>query len=111
MGKANKLSKKASRKKTSRKKKTEPKGTGSKAQVWHGTALRTSGRLTKKDLDQLSDGRIVSKKKRLAGKALYRTNKKVREALLKGRKALGTEKVSKKTKKSKKMKKTKKSKK
>ncbi len=37
--------------------------TGSRAQVWHGTAKKTSGGLTKKDLKQTKDGRIVSRKK------------------------------------------------
>ena len=36
---------------------------GSRAQVWHGTALKTSGGLTKRELFQNKDGRIVSKKK------------------------------------------------
>jgi hypothetical protein len=41
---------------------------GSKAQVWHGTAKRTSGGLTKKDLMKTKKGRIVSKKKHALGK-------------------------------------------
>lgn len=41
---------------------------GSKAQVFHGTAKHTSGGLTKKDLVQNKHGRIVSRKKMLAGK-------------------------------------------
>jgi len=36
---------------------------GSRAQVWHGTALKTSGGLTKSNLFKNKDGRIVSKKK------------------------------------------------
>lgn len=36
--------------------------TGSRAQVWHGTAKKTSGGLTKKDLKKTKDGRIVSRK-------------------------------------------------
>ncbi len=36
---------------------------GSRAQVWHGTAKKTSGGLTKKDLKKTKDGRIVSRKK------------------------------------------------
>lgn len=36
---------------------------GSRAQVWHGTARKTSGGLTKGDLMKNKDGRIVSKKK------------------------------------------------
>ncbi len=35
--------------------------TGSRAQVWHGTAEKTSGGLKKSDLKQTKDGRIVSK--------------------------------------------------
>jgi len=38
---------------------------GSRAQVWHGTALKTSGGLTKSNLFQNKDGRIVSKKKHI----------------------------------------------
>ena len=45
---------------------------GTKAQVWHGTAQRTSGGLKKNDLMQLKDGRIVSKKKHLAGKRTFK---------------------------------------
>ena len=41
---------------------------GSKAQVFHGTAKHTSGGLTKKDLVQNKHGRIVSRRKMLAGK-------------------------------------------
>ena len=41
---------------------------GSKAQVYHGTAKHTSGGLTKKDLVQNKHGRIVSRKKMMAGK-------------------------------------------
>lgn len=35
---------------------------GSRAAVYHGTAYKTSGGLTKKDLEQNKHGRIVSKK-------------------------------------------------
>ncbi len=41
--------------------------TGSKSQVWHGTAKHTSGGLTKSDLMKTKKGRIVSKKKHAAG--------------------------------------------
>jgi DVNP family len=41
--------------------------TGSKSQVWHGTAKHTSGGLTKGDLMKTKKGRIVSKKKHAAG--------------------------------------------
>jgi len=36
---------------------------GTRAQVWHGTALKTSGGLTKKHLMMNKHGRIVSRKK------------------------------------------------
>ena len=36
---------------------------GSRAQVWHGSAYKTSGGLTKKNLMQNKAGRIVSKAK------------------------------------------------
>lgn len=42
--------------------------TGSKAQVYHGTAKHTSGGLTKSDLVKNKHGRIVSRKKMAAGK-------------------------------------------
>ena len=38
---------------------------GSRAEVWHGNARFTSGRLTKTDLHKNKLGRIVSKKKSL----------------------------------------------
>lgn len=44
------------------------KTVGTKAQVWHGTAKKTSGGLTRKDLMKTKKGRIVSKKKHAAGK-------------------------------------------
>ena len=40
---------------------------GSKAQVFHGTAQRTAGGLTKDDLMKNEKGRIVSKKQHKAG--------------------------------------------
>jgi hypothetical protein len=40
---------------------------GSKAQVWHGTAKHTPGGLTRKDLMKTKKGRIVSKKKHTIG--------------------------------------------
>ena len=51
--------------------------TGSKAQVFHGTAKHTSGGLHKSDLVQNKHGRIVSRRKQAAGrKALkYLTRK------------------------------------
>jgi hypothetical protein len=44
------------------------KSTGSRAEVFHGNAKHTSGRLTKDDLMKNNAGRIVSKKKHSAGK-------------------------------------------
>jgi hypothetical protein len=44
------------------------KTVGSRAEVFHGNAKRTSGRLTKDDLMKNAAGRIVSKKKHAAGK-------------------------------------------
>ena len=42
---------------------------GSRAQVWHRTAYRTSGGLRRKDLMQNDQGRIVSKVKSQLGKS------------------------------------------
>jgi len=41
---------------------------GTRAQVWHGTAYKTSGGLTKNDLTQNKNGRIVSKSKHTSAK-------------------------------------------
>jgi hypothetical protein len=41
---------------------------GTRAQVWHGTAYKTSGGLTKNDLFQNKAGRIVSKTKHHSAK-------------------------------------------
>lgn len=41
--------------------------TGSKAQVWHGTADKTAGGLTKKDLMKNKHGRIISRRKHALG--------------------------------------------
>jgi hypothetical protein len=41
---------------------------GTRAQVWHGTAYKTSGGLTKNDLLQNKNGRIVSKAKHSTAK-------------------------------------------
>lgn len=41
---------------------------GSRAQVWHGTAKKTCGGLTKNDLMKNKHGRIVSKKQHNLGK-------------------------------------------
>ena len=45
---------------------------GSKAQVWHGTALKTAGGLEKSDLMMNKHKRIVSKKKHSIGKKLMK---------------------------------------
>lgn len=44
---------------------------GTRAQVYHGTAKKTSGGLTKKDLFMNKRGRIVSKKASAAGKKAF----------------------------------------
>ena len=41
---------------------------GTRAQVWHGTAYKTTGGLTKSDLMQNKAGRIVSKSKHYTAK-------------------------------------------
>ena len=41
---------------------------GSRAEVWHGTALKTSGGLTKSHLLKTKAGRIVSKAKHITAK-------------------------------------------
>jgi hypothetical protein len=53
------------------------KTVGSYAEVFHGTAKRTSGRLTKSDLTKNPQGRIVSKKKRAQGLKQYKKNPSV----------------------------------
>jgi hypothetical protein len=42
--------------------------TGTRAQVWHGTAKKTSGGLTKQQLMMNKHGRIISRKKHALGK-------------------------------------------
>ncbi len=44
------------------------KARGSKAEVFHGSARRTAGGLTRKDLMKTKSGRIVSKAQHAAGK-------------------------------------------
>lgn len=41
---------------------------GSRAEVFHGNAIRTSGRLVKDDLMRNAAGRIISKKRHESGK-------------------------------------------
>ncbi len=47
---------------------------GTKAKVWHGTALKTSGGLFKSDLMKNKAGRIVSIKKHKLGVEAYKRN-------------------------------------
>lgn len=49
---------------------------GSKAQVWHGTAKKTSGGLTKSNLMKNKHGRIVSRRKHNLGKKSIKNLKK-----------------------------------
>ena len=46
---------------------------GSKAQVWHNTAKKTVGGLTKKDLMKTKRGRIVSRRKHALGQKRIKT--------------------------------------
>lgn len=48
---------------------------GSRAQVWHGTAYKTSGGLTRSDLFYNKHGRIVSKAKHATAKRERRLQK------------------------------------
>lgn len=48
---------------------------GSRAQVWHGTAYKTAGGLTKSHLVKNKHGRIVSKKKHKTAKREKRLEK------------------------------------
>jgi hypothetical protein len=48
---------------------------GSRAEVWHGNAKKTSGGLTKKDLIQNKWGEIVSRKKHMTAKKEKRLEK------------------------------------
>ena len=48
---------------------------GSRAEVWHGNAKKTTGGLTKKDLLKNKHGAIVSKKKHLTAKREKRLEK------------------------------------
>ena len=51
------------------------KGIGTRAQVWHGTACKTSGGLMKKDLYMNKNGRIVSRRKHETAKKEKRLEK------------------------------------
>lgn len=48
---------------------------GSRAQVWHGTAYKTTGNLTRDKLHMNTHGRIVSKKKHKTAKREKRLRK------------------------------------
>jgi hypothetical protein len=58
--------------------------TGSRAQVWHGTAKKTSGGLTKTNLMMNKHGRIVSRKKHASGKKTIKNLKKLGYVAKKG---------------------------
>lgn len=58
--------------------------TGSKAQVWHGTAKHTSGGLTKSNLMKNKHGRIISKRKHNLGKKSIKNLKKLGYVAKKG---------------------------
>jgi hypothetical protein len=58
--------------------------TGSRAQVWHGTAKKTSGGLTKSHLMMNKHGRIVSRKKHASGKKTIKNLKKLGYVAKKG---------------------------
>jgi hypothetical protein len=51
--------------------------TGTRAQVWHGTAKKTSGGLTKSHLMRNKHGRIVSRRKHASGKRSIKNLKKL----------------------------------
>jgi DVNP family len=57
--------------------------TGSKAQVWHGTARHTPGGLTRKDLMR-HKGKIVSRRKHAAGLKAIRKLRKLGYVAKKG---------------------------
>jgi hypothetical protein len=48
---------------------------GTRAEVWHGTAKKTKGGLTKDNLTKNKYGRIVSKRMVERGKKLYKKSK------------------------------------
>ena len=57
---------------------------GTRAQVWHGTAKKTSGGLTKTHLMQNKHGRIVSKRKHASGKKTIKHLRKMGYVAKKG---------------------------
>jgi hypothetical protein len=58
--------------------------TGSRAQVWHGTAKKTSGGLTKSNLMKNKHGRIVSRRKHASGKKTIKNLRKLGYVAKKG---------------------------
>jgi hypothetical protein len=58
--------------------------TGSRAQVWHGTAKKTSGGLTKSHLMKNKHGRIVSRRKHASGKKTIKNLRKLGYVAKKG---------------------------
>ena len=52
-----------------------PELIGSRAKVWHKTAYKTAGQLTRKDLMQNEKGKIVSRKKHFSAKKEKRLEK------------------------------------
>jgi hypothetical protein len=57
---------------------------GTRAQVWHGTAEKTPGGLTKSHLMKNKHGRIVSKKKHASGKKTIKHLRKLGYVAKKG---------------------------
>lgn len=57
---------------------------GTRAQVWHGTAKKTSGGLTKNHLMKNKHGRIVSKRKHASGKKTIKHLRKLGYVAKKG---------------------------
>ena len=53
------------------------KTTGSYAEIWHHTAKKSVGGLTRKDLMKTKNGRIVSRKKHAAGKKAIKNLRKL----------------------------------
>ena len=58
---------------------------GTRAKVWHGTAKKTSGGLTKTNLMMNKHGRIVSKRKHASGKKTIKYLKKLGYIAKKGK--------------------------
>lgn len=57
---------------------------GTRAQVWHGTAKKTPGGLTKNNLMKNKHGRIVSKRKHASGKKTIKHLRKLGYVAKKG---------------------------